>query len=325
MQELLSIMESLAKFLASGEDFTLANAIRHVPLAYDEATGKTFQSGAFMIDGVLESGIAFSLNGVAQRGRLLNIWFKDGYAVEGHVAELTPLHNKSIHNSPRDGGYAVAYDLLGMKASFLVTPAPERITLMTCEEAPPAPPSRSPEEMTPFAAFASLMTALQRQRVPYRLDRHGPDEVTVTFVWGQQLIEACYENGDNMWFSHFPRSPDPLDAEGVMKLIDENWRDPEDRGRRKEPDWSAIPDPFSRMLAFTRMLDDEGITWRMDCFDGRCVSIFLTLVGVRVVAYTDRDGMTFAAYIGTEDVFPHEELQALVPGLSLDGARSPSN
>ena len=35
--------------------------------------------------------------------------------------------------------------------------------------------------------------------------------------------------------------------------------------------------------------------------------------------------MTFAAYIGTEAVFPHEELQALVPGLSLDGARSPSH
>ena len=137
-------MESLARFLASGEDFTLANAIRHVPLAYDEATGKTFQSGAFMIDGVLESGIAFRLNGVAQRGRLLNIWFKDGYPVEGHVAELTPPDNKSIHPSPRDGGYAVAYDLLGMKASFLVTPAPERITLMMCEEAPPEPKSGRP-------------------------------------------------------------------------------------------------------------------------------------------------------------------------------------
>ena len=323
MQELLSIMESLARFLASGEDFTLANAMRHVPLAYEEASGHVHPSGTFMIDAVLESGIAFRLTGVAQRGRLLNIWFADGYAVEGHVAELTPPLNKGNHPSPRDSGYVVAYDLLGMKASFLVSPAPERITLMTCEETPPAPPLRNPEEMTPFERVASLMLALQRQKVPYRLDRHGPDEVTVTFVWGLQLIEACYENGDKMWFSHFPRSPDPLDAEGVMKLIDENWRDPEDRGRRKEPDWSAIPDPFARMLAFTRMLDEEGITWRMDSFDGRCVAIFLTLVGVRVECCTDRDGMTFAAYIGTEDVFPHEDLQALVPGLSLDGARSP--
>jgi hypothetical protein len=33
--------------------------------------------------------------------------------------------------------------------------------------------------------------------------------------------------------------------------------------------------------------------------------------------------MTYAAYIGTEDVFPYEDLQALFPGLSLDGARSP--
>ncbi len=320
MQELLSIMESMARFLASGEEFTLANARRHVALAYDEETGKTFKSGSFLIDGVLESGIAFSLPGVAQLGRSLNIWFKDGYAVEGHVAELTPPDDKSIHPSPKDGGYVVAYGLLGFKASFLVSPAPERITLMTCEEAPPAPPSRNPEPMTPFDHFASLMSALQQQKVPYRLDRHGPDEVTVTFVWGLQLIEACYENGDKMWFSHFPRSPDPLDAEGVMKLIDGNWREPEDRGRRKEPDWSAIADPFSRMLAFTRMLDDEGITWRMDSFDGRCVSIFLTLVSVRVEAYTDRDGMTFAAYIGTEDVFPHIDLQALVPGLRLDGA-----
>jgi len=64
---------------------------------------------------------------------------------------------------------------------------------------------------------------------------------------------------------------------------------------------------------------------RFRASDGRCVSIFLTLVGVRVEAYTDRDGMTFAAYIGTEAVFPHEELQALVPGLSLDGARCPSH
>ena len=325
MLELLSIMESLARFLASGEDFTLANAKRHVPLGYDEATGHVHPSGTFMIDGVLENGIGFRLTGVAQRGRLLNIWFKDGYAVGGHVAEMTPPDNKSIHPSPRDSGYAVDYDLLGMKASFLVSPAPERITLMTCEEAPPAPPSRNPEGITPFERFASLMTALQRQKVPYRLDRHGPDEVTVTFVWGSQVIEACYENGDKMWFSHFPRSPEPVDAEGVMKLIDGNCRDPEDRGRRKEPDWSAIPDPFARMLAFTRMLDEEGITWRMDSFDGRCISIFLTLVSVRVEAYTDRDGLTFAAYIGTEDVFPHEELQALVPGLSLDGARSPSH
>ena len=325
MQELLSIMESMARFLASGEDLTLANVLRHVPLAYDEATGHVHPSGTLRIDGVLQNGTAFRLIGVAQLGRLLNIWFKDGYAVGGHVAEMTPPHNKSIHPSPRDSGYVVAYDLLGMKASFLVTPAPERITLMTCEEPPPASPLRSPEAMTPFRRFASLMLALQRQKVPYRLDRHRPDEVTVTFVWGLQLIEACYENGDKIWFSRFPRSPEPVDAEGVMKLIDENWRDPEDRRRRKGPDWSAIPDPLARMLAFTRMLDDEGITWRMDSFDGRCVSIFLTLVGVRVEAYRDRDGMTFAAYIGTEDVFPHEELQALVPGLSLDGARSPSN
>jgi len=323
MQELLSIMESMSRFLASGEDFTLANAMRHVALAYDEATAHVHQSGTFMIDGVLESGIAFSLTGVAQRGRMLNLWFKDGYPVDVHVAELTPPHHKSIHPSPVDSGYAVAYDLLGMKASFLVSPAPERVELMSCEEAPPAPPLHNPEEMTPFDHFASLMTALQRQKVSYRLDRHGPDEVTVTFVWGLQLIEACYENGDKMWFSHFPRSPDPLDAEGVMKLIDGNWRDEVDRGRRKEPDWSAIADPFARMLAFTRMLDEEGITWRMDSFDGRCVSIFLTLVSVRVEAYTDRDGLTFAAYIGTEDVFPHAQLQALVPGLCLDGAHSP--
>ena len=140
MQELFSIMESMARFLASGEDFTLANARRHVALAYDEATGKTFKSGSFLIDGVLESGIAFRLTGVAQRGRMLNIWFKDGYAVEGHVAELTPPHHKSIHPSPVDSGYAVAYDLLGFKASFLVRPAPERIELMICEEAPTAPP-----------------------------------------------------------------------------------------------------------------------------------------------------------------------------------------
>ncbi len=254
---------------------------------------------------------------------MLNLWFKDGYPVDGHVAELTPPHHKSIHPSSVDSGYAIAYDLLGFKATFLVRPAPERIELMSCEEAPPAPPSRNPEEMTPFDHFASLMTALQRQKVSYRLDRHGPDEVTVTFVWGLQLIEACYENGDKMWFSHFPRSPDPLDAEGVMKLIDGNWRDEVDRGRRKEPDWSAIADPFARMLAFTRMLDEEGITWRMDSFDGCCVSIFLTLVGVRVEAYTDLEGMTFAAYIGREDVFPHAQLQSLVPGLCLDGAHSP--
>ena len=76
-------MESLARFLASGEELTLANAKRHVPLAYDEATGKTFEFATFMIDGVLESGIAFSLTAVAQRGRLLNISFKDGYPVQG--------------------------------------------------------------------------------------------------------------------------------------------------------------------------------------------------------------------------------------------------
>ena len=145
MLELLSIMESLARFLASGEDFTLANAKRHVPLAYDEATGHVHPSGTLRIDGVLQSGTAFRLIGVAQRGRMLNIWFADGYAVEGHVAEMTPPDNKSIHPSPRDSGYAVAYDLLGMKASFLVSPAPERITLMTCEEAPPAPPLRNAE------------------------------------------------------------------------------------------------------------------------------------------------------------------------------------
>jgi hypothetical protein len=39
-----------------------------------------------------------------------------------------------------------------------------------------------------------------------------------------------------------------------------------------------------------------------------------------IEASTSRDGLTFAAYIGTEDVFPHAELQALVPGLRLDGA-----
>jgi hypothetical protein len=72
------------------------------------------------------------------------------------------------------------------------------------------------------------------------------------------------------------------------------------------------------MLAFTRMLDSEGPTWRMDCFDGRCVRVFLTLIGVRVEAVVDRDGMTFIAYVGTEDVFHHHQLQALVPGLSLE-------
>jgi hypothetical protein len=71
------------------------------------------------------------------------------------------------------------------------------------------------------------------------------------------------------------------------------------------------------MLAFTRMLDDEGITWRMDY--GRSARIFLTLVGLRIVAQFGADGMAFVAYIGNEDVFPHAQLQALVPGLALDG------
>ena len=60
---------------------------------------------------------------------------------------------------------------------------------------------------------------------------------------------------------------------------------------------------------------------RFRASDGRCVSIFLTLVGVRVEAYTDPEGMTFAAFVGTEEVFPHAQLQPLVPGLCLDGAR----
>jgi len=317
MQQLLSIMESMARFLASCEDFTLANAIRHVPLPYDEASGHVHQSGTFMIDGVLESGAAFRLAGVAQRERLLNIWFKDGYPVEGNVAELTPPFNKSIHPSPRDSGYAVVYDLPGVKASFLVSESPERISLMMCEEAAHRPTPRNQEEMTPFERFANLLTALRRQKVDFWLDRHGPDEVTVTFSWADQLIEACFETDDEMWFSHFQKSRDPLDAQGVMQMIDDNWRDPPRKVHREQPDWNGVKDPYARMLAFTRMLDDEGITWRMDY--GRSARIFLTLVGLRIVAQFGADGMAFVAYIGNEDVFPHAQLQALVPGLALDG------
>jgi hypothetical protein len=105
------------------------------------------------------------------------------------AVELTRLG----YPSPRDSGYAVAYDLLGMKASFLVRPAPERIELMICEEAPPAPPLHNPEEMTPFDHFASLMTALQR-RVP-----HVPVILAPTSVQGAgaareiiQALEALY-------------------------------------------------------------------------------------------------------------------------------------
>ena len=190
---------------------------------------------------------------------------------------------------------------------------------MMCEEAAHRPQPRNQEEMTQFENFANLLSALRRQNVDVRLDRHGPDEVTVTFLWADQLIEACFEHDDKMWFSHFPKSPALLDAEGVMLLIDDNWRDPPRKGRRDQPDWSGLTDPFARMLAYTRMLDDEGITWRMDSFDGRSASIFLTLVGVRIIARVDHVGMSFAAFIGNEDVFPHEQLQPLVPGLSLDG------
>ncbi len=42
-------MESMARFLASGDDFTLANVKRHVALAYDEATAHVHPSGTFIL------------------------------------------------------------------------------------------------------------------------------------------------------------------------------------------------------------------------------------------------------------------------------------
>ena len=322
MKELLALMSSMARILASGGELTLDKVIRDLPSRFDEASGHVDPSGDFFIDGVLESGAAFNLSGLVSRRRMLMIWFREGYAVEGSVAQLTPHHGKRIHPSPRDDGYLVAYDLHGVDASFLVSPTPERVILMTCAQAPLPPPLRHDDKLTPFERLANLFEALQRQNVSYRLDRHGSEEVTVTFVWGQELIEAYFENGDKIWFSHFPKSPAPLDAEGVMKLIDEYWRDDERRGRRDHPNWAAVVDPFACMIAYTRMLDREGITWRMDSFDGWRVTVFLSLVSVRVEAYADRDGLTFTAYIGSEDVFPLEEMQAMVPGLSLHGARS---
>ena len=316
MQELLAIMETMARLLASGMEQTLENVVREIPLNYDLASASFDKTGDFHIDGVLGSGVAFSLTCLSARERMLMIWFRDGYEVEGRVAELTPSHGKRIHPSPRDDGYLVAYDLPGVNASFLVDGNTERISLMTCKGLAPEPQAQTSGEMTQFDRLMQLLGALRRQNVPCRLDRHAPDEVTVTFVWADQMVEYYFdEDGGWRWFSHFQRAPEVLDADGVMQLIDDCWRDV--KGVVQDVAWAKVADPFARMLAFTRMLNAEGITWRMDTFDGKTVRFFMTLVGARLEACADADGLTFTAYMGSEEVLRHEELAALVPGLSL--------
>ena len=224
MQELLTIMDAMARLLASGVELTLENAIKHVPLHYDKTSGAVRKTGNFDILGVLENGAAFELSGAVSHGRMLMIWFRDGYAVEGSVAQLTPPHGKRIHPSPKDDGYLVAYKVSGVDASFMVSRSPERITLMTCEDRTPERPSLDLEEPTQFERIANLLSALRRQNVAYRLDRHAPDGLTVTFVWADRLIECCFEDDEGkMWFSHFAKEPEPLAADAVMKIIDEHW------------------------------------------------------------------------------------------------------
>ena len=161
-----------------------------------------------------------------------------------------------------------------------------------------------------------LIATLRRNQVDYRLDRYAPDGTTLTFVWADHLIEVAHYE-DKVLFSKFPQDPLKFDELGILNLIAEYWREGTAQVSVKNKEWLKINDPFARFLAFVTMLDEEGITWRLDAFDDQPLTIFFTLVAVRVEAFVGTSGMTFRVFIGSEDVFPEKELAALTPGLQL--------
>ena len=171
--------------------------------------------------------------------------------------------------------------------------------------------------MTTLNRLFHLISTFRRNHVSFRLDRYEPEGLTVTFVWADHLIEVAHYE-DKILFSKFALDPRQFDDPGLLDLIAQHWGDGTGQSPVKKREWLGIEDPFSRMFAFLEMLDDEGITWRMDAFDDRSITIFFTLVSVRVEAVVGTSGMAFRAFIGSEDVFPETDLAAVTPGLQLD-------
>ena len=170
--------------------------------------------------------------------------------------------------------------------------------------------------MSSLDRLFKLLSALESNNIPNRLDRHGPDEVTVTFVWQDRLIEAEYD-ADSMWFSHFRKDPKLIDANALMALLAERWRDEPDAPTSSSPVWLKTSEPLARLMAFTEMLDEKKIKWRLDSFSANQISVFFTVIDARVEANMDRAGLTFTVFDGSEDVFPEKDLPVLAPGLNL--------
>ena len=170
--------------------------------------------------------------------------------------------------------------------------------------------------MSSLDRLFKLLSALESKNIPNRLDRHGPNEVTVTFIWQDHLIEAEYD-ADSMWFAHFRKAPNLIDATALMAFLAERWHDETDAPTSSSPVWLNTSEPFEQLMAFTGMLDGKKITWRLDSLAPKRISVFFTVIDARVEANLDRAGLTFTVYDGSEDVFPEKDLPAVAPGLQL--------
>ena len=170
--------------------------------------------------------------------------------------------------------------------------------------------------MSSLDRLFKLLSALESKNIPNRLDRHGPNELTVTFIWQDHLIEAEYD-ADSMWFAHFRKDPNLIDATALMTFLAERWHDEPGAPTSSSSVWLNTSEPFARLMAFTGMLDEKKITWRLDSLAANRISVFFTVIDARVEANLGRAGLTFTVYDGSEDVFPEKDLPVFAPGLQL--------
>ncbi|MDB5596761.1 MAG: hypothetical protein JWM36_3722 [Hyphomicrobiales bacterium] len=164
--------------------------------------------------------------------------------------------------------------------------------------------------MDGFQRFFTFAAMLERKDIAFRIDRHAPDGLTVTFIFQGSCIEASFEQ-ELMNFSYFSIRSGPHSGEAALSRLISEQSD------------NSLPvaveratGVLDRCLGCLAMLKADNITYRIDQFAPDCLTVFFTLVALRVEVSVFQDRLEFVTYAGPEDVYREADLLKFFPDLA---------
>jgi hypothetical protein len=151
---------------------------------------------------------------------------------------------------------------------------------------------------------------LECKGIAFRIDRHAPDGLTMTFIFQGSCIEASFEQ-ELMNFSYFPIRTGPHSGEAALsRLISEQSDNPLPVAVERA---TGVLD---RCLSCLAMLKADNITYRIDQFAPDCLIVFFTLVALRGEVSVFQDRLELVTYAGPEDVYREADLLKFFPDLA---------